>query len=72
MGGRSCSPTSGRAPRRSGRSSATAISPELFREIYASVFDGDERWRALPVPSGDRYAWDPASTYVALPPFFAG
>jgi len=48
-----------------------AVSPELFREIYASVFDGDERWRALPIPDGDRYAWDPASTYIARPPFFA-
>ncbi len=47
-----------------------AITPELFREIYAAVFEGDERWRALPVPAGDRYAWDPASTYIASPPFF--
>jgi aconitate hydratase len=36
------------------------------------VFEGDERWRALPVPEGDTYAWDPESTYVQLPPFFAG
>jgi len=51
---------------------AGAIDGELFRTTYASVFEGDERWRALPIPDGDRYAWDPASTYVALPPFFAG
>ncbi len=51
---------------------AGAIDGELFRTAYASVFEGDERWRALPVPEGDRYAWDPASTYVANPPFFAG
>ncbi|MFO1539196.1 MAG: aconitate hydratase AcnA [Chloroflexota bacterium] len=51
---------------------ARAISPDLFRDAYRSVFDGDERWRALPVPTGDRYAWDPASTYIAQPPFFAG
>ena len=44
----------------------------LFRETYASVFEGDDRWRALPIPSGDRYAWDPASTYIANPPFFEG
>ncbi len=49
-----------------------AVDGELFRTTYASVFEGDERWRALPVPDGDRYAWDPASTYVASPPFFAG
>jgi aconitate hydratase len=50
----------------------TAIDPELFRRTYASVFDGDDRWRALPVPAGDRYEWDAASTYVARPPFFEG
>jgi aconitate hydratase len=47
-----------------------AIDPELFRETYATVFEGDERWKALPIPSGDRYAWDAGSTYVARPPFF--
>jgi aconitate hydratase len=49
-----------------------AVSGEVFRRNYASVFDGDERWRDLPVPDGDRYAWDPDSTYVARPPFFDG
>ena len=49
-----------------------SIDPELFRETYAVVFDGDERWRALPIPTGDRYAWDADSTYVANPPFFEG
>ena len=51
---------------------AEQVRSEIFTRSYASVFDGDDRWRALPVPVGDRYAWDPASTYVALPPFFAG
>ncbi len=41
-----------------------SIDPELFRRTYAVVFEGDDRWRALPVPSGDRYAWDPESTYI--------
>ncbi len=50
----------------------TSIDPELFRRTYAVVFEGDQRWRALPVPLGDRYAWDDASTYVAKPPFFEG
>jgi aconitate hydratase len=51
---------------------AASIDPELFRQTYAVVFEGDERWRALPIPEGDRYAWDPSSTYVAKPPFFEG
>jgi aconitate hydratase len=36
------------------------------------VFDGDDRWRALPVPAGDRYAWADGSTYIARPPFLEG
>jgi aconitate hydratase len=49
-----------------------SIDPELFKRTYASVFEGDDRWRALPIPEGDRYEWDPASTYVAKPPYFEG
>jgi len=49
-----------------------AVSGEIFKRNYASVFDGDDRWRGLPVPAGDRYAWDTDSTYVARPPFFDG
>ncbi|MGD0017841.1 MAG: aconitate hydratase AcnA [Candidatus Limnocylindrales bacterium] len=50
----------------------TAVSAELFRAAYASVFDGDARWRALDIPTGDRYRWAADSTYVARPPFFVG
>jgi aconitate hydratase len=48
-----------------------AVDRALFEESYATVFEGDERWRALPVPEGQTYAWDPESTYVQLPPFFS-
>jgi aconitate hydratase len=51
---------------------ADSIDAELFRATYATVFDGDERWRALPIPTGDRYAWQAESTYIAKPPFFDG
>jgi aconitate hydratase len=51
---------------------ADSIDPELFRRTYATVFEGDERWRALPIPSGDRYAWEDGSTYIAKPPYFDG
>ena len=50
----------------------STIDPELFRRTYATVFEGDERWRALPIPTGDRYAWQDDSTYIAKPPFFDG
>ena len=46
-----------------------AVTQEAFRRQYASVFDGDERWRALPVPTGDRFQWDETSTYIRRPPF---
>jgi aconitate hydratase len=51
---------------------AEQVRAEIFTRNYATVFDGDDRWRSLPVPEGDGYAWDPASTYVARPPFFGG
>jgi aconitate hydratase len=49
---------------------ASAVGPDLFRQQYATVFDGDQEWRDLAVPEGARFAWDPASTYVRQPPFF--
>ena len=48
-----------------------AVTPQVFAENYAHVFEGDERWRLLPVPEGNSYAWDADSTYVQEPPFFA-
>jgi aconitate hydratase len=50
----------------------SAIAAEMFTRDYADVFHGDERWRSLPVPAGDTFAWDPDSTYVRRPPYFAG
>jgi aconitate hydratase len=50
----------------------SAIDSNMFREEYGRVFEGDQRWRSLPVPAGDRFAWDSASTYVKAPPFFDG
>ena len=47
-----------------------AISPEMFRQKYADVFSGDDRWQSLPSPSGQRFAWDEGSTYVRKPSFF--
>ncbi|HLZ44821.1 MAG TPA: aconitate hydratase AcnA [Gemmatimonadales bacterium] len=49
-----------------------SIQSGMFRKSYARVFDGDERWRALPVPEGDRFAWEPASTYIRRAPYFDG
>jgi aconitate hydratase A / 2-methylisocitrate dehydratase len=50
---------------------AEAIRSDMFTKSYADVFTGDERWRKIEVPEGDRYTW-PASTYVRKPSFFEG
>ena len=47
-----------------------AVTADMFREQYADVFSGDKRWQTLDVPTGDRFAWEPDSTYVRNPPFF--
>src|SRR6266511_2153317 len=49
-----------------------AVQSDMFRKSYAEVFEGDERWNSLEVPTGDRFAWDPSSTYVRRPPYFDG
>src|ERR1700736_3812356 len=49
-----------------------SVKAEMFKAQYSNVFHGDDNWRSLPVPEGDLYAWDPASTYVKNPPFFDG
>jgi aconitate hydratase len=49
-----------------------AIESDMFRKSYGEVFEGDENWNALELPEGDRYAWDPDSTYVRRPPYFEG
>src|SRR4029079_14281874 len=48
------------------------ISSEMFRKSYASVYEGDERWRGIKVPAGKVYSWDDNSTYVKNPPYFEG
>jgi aconitate hydratase len=52
---------------------AGALKPQMYEERYAEVFEGDENWRALPLPKeSSLYAWDSDSTYVQKPPFFDG
>jgi aconitate hydratase len=49
-----------------------SVKSSMFREKYAHVFDGDALWRRLPTPTGDRFQWEPDSTYIRNPPFFDG
>jgi aconitate hydratase A / 2-methylisocitrate dehydratase len=47
-----------------------AVQSDMFRKSYDGVYAGDERWRGLETPTGDRFAWDDSSTYVQNPPYF--
>jgi aconitate hydratase len=51
---------------------ASAVAPEMFRDTYSHIFDGDERWWALQAPKGGLYDWDADSTYLQEPPFVRG
>ncbi len=51
---------------------AQSINSKMFQDSYASVFEGDEHWRAIRVPAGKIYSWDEQSTYVKNPPYFDG
>ena len=48
-----------------------SVRPEMFRERYARVFDGNEMWCSIKVSESELFAWDPASTYIQEPPFLA-
>ncbi len=50
----------------------SAISSEMFTKDYATVFDGDHRWKSLDTPTGKTFEWDANSTYVRKPPYFEG
>ena len=50
----------------------SAISSEMFTKDYASVFEGDHRWKSLDTPTGKTFEWDSNSTYVRKPPYFEG
>ncbi|MGB3605268.1 MAG: aconitate hydratase AcnA [Gordonia sp. (in: high G+C Gram-positive bacteria)] len=50
----------------------SAISQDMFRDSYADVFSGDDRWKALQTPEGDTFEWAEDSTYVRKAPYFDG
>jgi aconitate hydratase len=50
----------------------SSISSEMFKKDYATVFEGDHRWKSLATPTGKIFEWDAKSTYVRRPPYFDG
>ena len=55
-----------------GETIASSVRAEQFAETYDDVFTGDDAWRALAVPEGQLFRWEPGSTYVRQPPYFEG
>jgi aconitate hydratase len=47
-----------------------SVKSEMFKKEYGEVFEGDERWKSMPTPEGELFAWDPNSTYVREAPYF--
>ena len=48
----------------------TAVKSSMYKNQYSNVFEGDPRWRDLPIPRGDRFVWEDSSTYIKAAPFF--
>ena len=59
-------------PEEIGAAIESHLSPDLFKKTYSNVFEGPAPWRTLNVPEGERYDWEPDSTYIRRPPFFDG
>ncbi|MBD7993828.1 aconitate hydratase [Arthrobacter sp. Sa2CUA1] len=49
-----------------------SIDQQMFTDSYATIFEGDDRWKSLPTPEGATFEWDSESTYVRKPPYFEG
>jgi aconitate hydratase len=47
-----------------------AVTTAQYSKEYAAVYEGDARWKSMPIPQGDIYKWDPKSTYIKMPPYF--
>jgi aconitate hydratase len=48
---------------------AHAVTPQMFRNQYANIFQANETWNALPVAESELFPWDEKSTYIQEPPF---
>ncbi|KAK3881783.1 hypothetical protein Pcinc_013813 [Petrolisthes cinctipes] len=48
------------------------VVPAMFKDVYARITTGNQRWNKLQAPEGMLYPWDQKSTYIKKPPFFEG
>ncbi len=49
-----------------------SVKADMYRRTYREVFSGDTHWSGLEVPAGERFVWDPDSTYIKHAPYFVG
>ena len=47
-----------------------SVTTAQYSKQYSEVYEGDARWKSMPIPQGDIYKWDPKSTYIKMPPYF--
>ena len=52
------------------RAMASALKPEVFRQLYADFASQNPKWNEITSSKGDLYAWDEKSDYIQEPPFF--
>jgi len=48
----------------------SSLKKEMYQKVYEKAFDGDDNWRGIEVPKGDRFQWGTKSSYVKNPPYF--
>ena len=48
------------------------LDPQMFKEKYSNILEGDQFWKELKAPTGETFKWDPKSTYIRKPPYFEG
>ena len=49
---------------------ASSVSSDQFDFEYGRIFDGDEKWKSMPAPTGTLFEWAGESSYVREPPYF--
>ena len=49
----------------------TSLYPQMFKDKYSQVFEGDDNWKGMDIEGGKSYQWESQSTYIKNPPFFS-
>jgi aconitate hydratase len=50
----------------------TGVKPEMFKNQYSRILNGDMNWQMLNAPQSTLYDWKDDSTYIRNPPYFVG